>query len=419
MKSIRNTIVFIILSILASYINLSFGLPNKHDYFNKKIIESKYASWGISPKYKKSSINLSSAWSSFQKNGDVIVALIDTGIDPKHPFITNNIHVIGGKKNKENFGRNFSKSKKGSPQTKTAPRDDHGHGTHVAGIIKSVFPEVKILPIKYFNQKASGEENLNSTILALKYAVDSNVDIINYSGGGPEPSPQELEILKIAEKKGILIVAAAGNEKANIDNKANAYYPASYRLKNIITVTAHDHNCRILSSSNYGKRSVDISAPGYQIRSILPKGRTGYLTGTSQATAFVTGVAALLKSQFPRLTSMQIKELIIKSAQQDLNLMGRVVANGKLDAASAIVMASKKTGRKIANNEKLKLKKTIANRPIFFPKKKLRPFKLLNPLPRPAMLRNKKLKAPTDYKQKDKLKTGIIYYRFKRPHLSF
>jgi len=135
---------------------------------------------------------------------------------------------------------------------------------------------------------------------ALKYAVDHNVDVINYSGGGPEPAAEELRVLKEAERKGILVVAAAGNEESNIDDKKKAYFPASYGLKNIITVTAHDEDLRILPSSNYGRSSVDIFAPGYRIKSSLQNGRTGYLTGTSQATAFVTGVAALIKSEYPQ-----------------------------------------------------------------------------------------------------------------------
>ena len=130
-------------------------------------------------------------------------------------------------------------------------------------------------------------KNLNSTIEALDYAVRKNVDIINYSGGGPESSERELRILKDAMRRGILIVAAAGNEKSNIDYKENAYYPASYGLPNIITVTAHDKNAKLIPSANYGKQTVDISAPGNRIKSIFPDNQIGFLSGTSQATAFV------------------------------------------------------------------------------------------------------------------------------------
>ena len=251
---------------------------------NLEELNSTYASWGIDPTNSTSGINLKPAWENFVKNREVIVAVIDTGIDPNHPFLKNNIYVPNGVASSVNYGLDFSKNKANLSQ----PFDTLGHGTHVSGIIKSVHPEVKILTLKYYNPQASGQDNLNSTIEALRYAVEANVDIINYSGGGPEPSLEELRILKLAEKKGILVVAAAGNEESNIDQKSNAYYPASYGLSNIITVTAHDQNIQTLASSNYGKKSVDISAPGHRIKSSLPNSRAGFLTGTSQATAFVS-----------------------------------------------------------------------------------------------------------------------------------
>jgi subtilisin family serine protease len=225
--------------------------------------------------------------------------------------------------------------------------DEHGHGTHVSGIIKSISPEVKILALKYYNPKASGTDNLNSTIDALRYAVEQNVDVINYSGGGPEPALDEMKILKEAERKGILVVAAAGNEESDIDNKKNAYYPASYGLTNIITVTAYDQSIMTLPSSNYGKQSVHISAPGYRIKSSMPFGRSGYLTGTSQATAFVSGVAAMLKSQFPNLPMQKIKDAIIESAKKEKTLEGKCLANGRLDASRAQEIAAGFAGEKL------------------------------------------------------------------------
>jgi subtilisin family serine protease len=187
-------------------------------------------------------------------------------------------------------------------------------------------------------------DNLNSTVEALKYAVDSNVDVINYSGGGPEPALDELRVLKEAERKGILVVAAAGNEESNIDDKAKAYYPASYGLKNIITVTAHDEELKILPSSNYGKQSVDIFAPGYRIKSSLQNGRSGYLTGTSQATAFVTGVAALIKSEFPQFSTEKIKEIIKLSAKKEITMDGKCSTGGRLDAGKALSLAMQIAG---------------------------------------------------------------------------
>lgn len=305
-------------------------------------LKSKYASWGIDPSEVASNINLGDAWKNFVKKRDVVVAVIDTGIDVNHPFLKNNLYLPTGTVSSEMYGVDFSKGAK----NKFAPVDTHGHGTHVSGIVKSVYPEVKILSLKYYNPQATGQDNLNSTIEALRFAVDQNVDVINYSGGGPEPALEELRILKLAEKKGILVVAAAGNEQSNIDFKNNAYYPASYGLENIISVTAHDQSVKVLSSSNYGKQSVDISAPGHRIKSALPASRAGFLTGTSQATAFVSGVAALLMAEFPVLTTSDIKRIIRDSAKKEIGLMNKTNTGGRLDASNAWLVASQLTNER-------------------------------------------------------------------------
>lgn len=298
---------------------------------------SHYSSWGVDPDYQKSNINLANAFKIFKKKREVVVAVIDTGIDPNHSFIKDNLYTATGKISANNYGVDFSKGS----EAKNSPIDKHGHGTHVTGIIKSVHPGVKILALKYYNPQASGQDNLDSTIMALEYAVNANVDIINYSGGGPEPAAEEQRILKLAEKKGILVVAAAGNEKSNIDNKKNAYYPASYGLSNIITVTAHNQSLNILDSSNWGKRSVDLSAPGYSIKSSVPQNRAGYMTGTSQATAFVSGAAALIKAQFPLLNAKQIKEIIKKSASNEPTLTSKTSSSGRLNTYNALMLAKR------------------------------------------------------------------------------
>ncbi len=305
-------------------------------FYPESQLKSPYASWGVNPKTAKSSINLDKAWKIFKKKNDITVAVIDTGIDPHHAYLKGNIYVKEGFKGPENYGVDFSFI--GNKSTKT-PSDDHGHGTHVSGIIKSVFPDVKLLALKYYNPHHSGQQNLDSTVRALEYAVNAGVDIINYSGGGPEPAVQELRILKEAERKGILIVAAAGNDRSNIDNKFNAYYPASYGLSNIITVTAYDQQLNTLNSSNWGKSSVDLSAPGNRIKSSIPLNRSSFMTGTSQATAFVTGVAAMLKSQYPELSAQDIKMIVRNSAVRITSLEGKSVSGGKLDAERALVMA--------------------------------------------------------------------------------
>jgi subtilisin family serine protease len=318
----------------------------ERSYFDPKDLTSAYVSWGVNPA-NPASINLLDAWKKFKKRKEIVVAVVDTGIDREHPFLENNIFVESGSVDPTNFGVDFSKDKKG----RGMPVDNHGHGTHVAGIIKSIYPDVKILALKYYNPNASGVDNLNSTVEALRYAVDHNVDVINYSGGGPEAASEELKVLKEAERKGILVVAAAGNEESNIDDKKKAYFPASYGLKNIITVTAYDEDLKMLNSSNYGRNSVDIFAPGYRIKSSLQNGRTGYLTGTSQATAFVTGVAALIKAEFPQLSTEKIKEVIRASAKKESSMEGKCATGGRLDASSALALAAIAAGEPEARRQ--------------------------------------------------------------------
>jgi subtilisin family serine protease len=334
---------------LALSLNLSVASAAGLAY-NPELLISRYVSWGIDPDKHLASINLKDSWTRFKKNKDIIVAVVDTGIQGDHAFLQNNIYVPQGKVSTSNFGIDFSGEK-----VSTTPADAHGHGTHVSGIVKSIFPEVKILALKYYNPKASGQANLEATIKALQYAVEHNVDVINYSGGGPEASVAELRVLKQAEKKGILVIAAAGNERSNIDDKRHAYYPASYGLSNIITVGAHDDGLNIIPSSNYGKNSVDIAAPGHRIRSAIPGNGAGYMTGTSQATAFVTGVAALIKAKYPEMKYDQIKNIILSSSLKVKNFEGKILGSGKLDAGRAIELADsvnekiESTARSVAN----------------------------------------------------------------------
>jgi subtilisin family serine protease len=270
--------------------------------------DERFSGWGLE------SINIPK---SVVFKNDVTVAVLDTGIDGTHEFLSGSVVS----------SYDFSNTGSG---------DNHGHGTHVSGIIKSVFPQVKLISLKYYNPKFSGKESLDATLAGLRKAVELNVDIINYSGGGPEASSEELAILKEAEKKGILVVCAAGNESANIDIKSNAFYPAAYGLSNVIVVSGYDENLKLVDSSNFGKNSVDIAAPGKRIKSSLPLNRAGFLTGTSQATPFVTGVAALLKSRDKSLTPAALKEIIKSSARKDLNFKSYTNSGGRLDAKSAL-----------------------------------------------------------------------------------
>lgn len=301
---------------------------------------SLFKNWGLTNSKTNSHINAPQAWKIQEGNHDIVVAVIDTGIDPNHPALKQNIWKDPKIKDRSVFGWNFVTN---TPN----PLDDHGHGTHVAGIIgaaadkdsgvSGVVHNVSIMAVKYYSDGNSGEVNLRNTIKAIEYAVDHGARIINYSGGGPEYSADERLAIKKAEARGVLFVAAAGNERSNTDNDSNAYYPSAYGLSNIISVAATDMKNQLIASSNWGTKRVDVAAPGESIFSTLPGGHFGQMSGTSQATAFVTGIAALLLSQNPKLKPQEVKELIMASVDRFPQLEGKVATAGRVNAYSALL----------------------------------------------------------------------------------
>ena len=295
--------------------------------------------WGLNNSMGDSHIHAVDAWSIEEGSHNVIVAVIDTGVDPSHEALLENMWNEKGARTPV-FGWNFVNNQ-------ANPRDDHGHGTHVAGIIgavtnsktgvSGVSPHVSIMAVKYYSEANTGAVNLNNTVKAIEYAVNHGAKIINYSGGGPEFSEEEYMAIRKAEAKGVLFVAAAGNEHQDTDQIQNYYYPAAYQLSNIISVAATDINNNLLPSSNWGKKRVNVAAPGENIYSTLPGGRYGHMTGTSQATAFVSGVAALLLAQNPNLTPVELKSLIKASVDGIPQLRERVASGGKINAHSALM----------------------------------------------------------------------------------
>jgi thermitase len=320
-----------------------------------KQLPSPFKNWGLTNTKAPSHIDAVDAWKITEGSSNVVVAVVDTGVDANHVDLKANMWRDPARKGENIYGWNFVTDKPN-------PIDDHGHGTHVAGIIgaiadadsgaSGVAHKVSIMAVKYYSDSNPGSVNLKNTIRALNYAVDHGAKIINYSGGGPEFSEDEYLAIKKAEAKGILVVSAAGNEHQNTDLTENYYYPAAYRLSNIISVASTDINNNLLPSSNWGKTHVDVAAPGENIYSTLPNGRYGYMTGTSQATAFVTGIAALLLSKDPTLTPVQIKELIMSSVDRFPQLEAKLVTGGRVNAYGALLA--------LQNKGQLKAPKSIA-----------------------------------------------------------
>lgn len=201
------------------------------------------------------------------------VAIIDTGLDLSDVRFKDVLCRDGH----WNFVEN-------SPNT----FDTHGHGTHVAGLIKRYAEDANycLVILRYYSKHLPNSVILANSIAAIRHAKDIGVNFINYSAGGNYFS--EEEYLAIRDLEDITFVAAAGNDNKNIDYLENYYYPASYRLKNVVVVGNIDKQGNKVSSSNYG-RKVTAWENGENSYSELPNGKYGYMTGTSQATAIFTG----------------------------------------------------------------------------------------------------------------------------------
>lgn len=291
--------------------------------------------WGLQNSVSNSHIHAVDAWRFGTGSMGVVVAVIDTGIDADHPDLKSNIL-----RNKDGtYGWDFVNNKPN-------PIDIHGHGTHVAGIIAAapnaksgtsgVAPGVSILPVKFYSDTNSGAKNLENSIKALNWALDHGAKIINYSGGGPEFSADEYSALKRARDMNVLVVAAAGNERQDTDRVENYYYPCAYRLENIVCVGNINIRVELTASSNWGKNRVDVFAPGENILSTAPGNRYSFLTGTSQATAFVTGIAALMLSRKPSLKPNEIREILRKTVDKFNSLKNKSISGGKVNAYSAL-----------------------------------------------------------------------------------
>lgn len=322
--------------------------------FIKQIIDPEnFKSWGLR------SISSADAWKITMGNRDVVVAIIDTGADLSHPDLIENLWVNPGETGLDSEGRD--KASNGIDDDGNGYVDDvhgwnfaggnndlndfSGHGTHIAGIIGAagvnrpgvigVAPKVSLMVLKSFDPKTPKVNAVKASTEAIRYAVRMNARVINYSAGGSGQNLEEKEAIRKAMEKGILMVAAAGNGSVNLDS--SGYYPANYDLSNILSVTAMNETFQILPSSNYGHLSVDLAAPGDRVFSTLPGGKYGFMTGTSQATAFVSGVAALLLSQQSKdLSPADLKRLLIESGDPKKIQVGKTRSGVSLNSFRAL-----------------------------------------------------------------------------------
>jgi len=322
-----------------------------------------------------------------QGNTSVVVAILDSGVDFTHedlkPVMWVNQAELNGKDNvdddnngcvddiygcdlragvKEKIG--FYPGLGGAyyRQQKYMYADGIGHGSMVAGIvgaranngvgIAGISWNVKIMPVKVIYPYNVAE--MTDVARGIHYAVDNGARIINISFGRNRISDEEIQVLnqaiEYAQAANVLIVAAAGNSGMRLDEQHN-FYPAGLRHDNLISVTAVDQSGQLWAAANRGAAVVDVAAPGVAIYSTVPVGnvtlfrkyydQSGYqlCEGTSVATPFVTGIAALIFSHYPNYDYHKVKKIILESVDIEPALADDIRSSGKVNLFKAMKMA--------------------------------------------------------------------------------
>jgi subtilisin family serine protease len=299
----------------------------------------------------------------FLNKSNVLVAVLDTGMSVSHEDLTANVwsnpkEKKDGKDDDKNgfvddiHGADFS-DKDGDPSDPKCAATAPGcaHGTHVAGTVGGVGNNgkgvagvnwsVKMMAIRML-RPAAPDTNPNAPgsgiAAAIDYAVTNGAKVISNSWGGGPFSQAIADAITRAEKAGALFVAAAGNGGADLigdDNDATPTYPASYTHSNIISVASIDENDKLAASSNFGKTSVDLAAPGVGIYSTVLANSYDFKSGTSMATPHVSGAIALVWAhpKFEKLSASEIKKLILDNVRKVDTLKDKTVTGGVLDLA--------------------------------------------------------------------------------------
>ena len=314
--------------------------------------------WGME------AIQAPAAWDAHRGSGEIVVGVIDTGVDYNHPDLAANMWTNPGEipgNGIDDDGNGYVDDIHGwdFAANNNDPMDDNGHGTHVAGTIGAIGDNgvgvvgvnwnVKIMALKFLGSDGSG--STDTAIAAIEYAVENGAHLTSNSWGGSafclppfipcptgEPNDALGQAIVASEQAGLLFVAAAGNDSS--DNDSSKTLPASYNLDSIISVAATTIDEEMASFSNYGATTVDLGAPGQDILSTWLRDAQyqGYRTisGTSMATPHVAGVAALLWSANPGLDWSDIREKIFDAVDPFPALQGRTVTGGRLNVFEAL-----------------------------------------------------------------------------------
>ncbi|MBK8476436.1 MAG: S8 family serine peptidase [Opitutaceae bacterium] len=294
-----------------------------------------------------SDIDAPEAWDTSTGSRDVLVGVIDTGIDYTHPDLVANIWTNPGEipaNGIDDDNNGFIDDVHGWDfyNDDSDPMDDNSHGTHCAGTIGAVGNNgigvagvnwsVSLVGLKFLNSSGSG--NTSDAVEAVAYANTLGVALTSNSWGGGGFSQLLKDAIDAAGTQGRLFVAAAGNNGMDTDNWTN--FPSGLDCAAIIAVAATDSADQIAYFSNYGATSVDVAAPGVAIYSTVPNTSYATYSGTSMAAPHVSGAAALLKAAYPRLPGGELKTLLLASVDALPALVGKTATGGRLNVGQAI-----------------------------------------------------------------------------------
>ncbi len=302
------------------------------------------------------SISVQEAWNYTTGSPEIVVAVIDSGIDFNHRDLSsslwtnsdeipnNGIDDDGNGYVDDYYGYDFVNED-------SIPMDDNGHGTMVSGIIAATInnsvgiagiAQVKIMVLKVLDENGFGYES--DLAEAIRYAVDNGAKIISMSLGGDEYVAALKNACDYARSKGAILIAAAGN-----DGSEGVEYPAAF--KSVVAVGALDKNDKLASFSNYGEE-LELVAPGVDIFTTLPGNAYGYIDGTSASVPQVSGVASLILSVNPELSGEDVRKILRDSAD-DLGFKGKDVfyGYGKVNASRALSLTPLRNSTSIKFNE--------------------------------------------------------------------
>lgn len=299
------------------------------------------------------------AWDSTTGREDLLALVVDSGIDYTHPDLIENVwrnpgEIPGNRLDDDGNGVVDDVFGYNAITNSGDPFDDNGHGTHVAGIIGArgnnrtgvagVAWNIKLVGVKFLNR--SGMGSLINAIKAIEYGTalqraGYKVVVSNNSWGSLSKSVALEGAIERAGEAGILFVAAAGNSKT--DTGLKPFYPASYRLPNVVAVASVDNRGNLSSFSNYGATSVHLAAPGSSIMSTYPRGRYVLMSGTSMAAPAVSGVALLMQSMcLKSFTPAALKEGLLNTAASHTGLFRKLITAGIVDATAGVAEATER-----------------------------------------------------------------------------